>query len=153
MMAVVQRRGIRQTTGGARWSLLVLIGFVGMLPVWWALLGQLLEHREAYTACSSGAPPGTVGSLENLRFHADSTFLPAGRRCVYDMADGSTQAWQTGWPSTIWALSGTGVCLLVLVVCWLSWRRMSPMQRMLVHVAAGLAVLGWVAIASFAALN
>lgn len=153
MMAVVQRRGIRQATGGARWSLLVLIGFVGMLPIWWALLGQVWEHREAYTACSGAAPSGTAGNLENLRFRSDSTFLPAGRQCVYEMEDGSTQVWQTGWPATIWALIGTGMCLFILVVCWLSWRRMSPMQRMLIHIAAGLAVLGWAAIAWFAALN
>lgn len=133
--------------------LLVVAGFIGALPVWMALFGQVLDAHEVDTECAAGAPSGAAKLGEEFLFDIERTFFPAGRQCIYDMQDGSVLAIQTGWTSTIWALGGTALCVLATVIAWVVWRRISGMQRLWVHIALLFVTVGWAAIARFAALG
>lgn len=137
----------------AGWWFLLTAAFAGMSLVWAALLNQYWLSRDAYTACAANPPPGAQLIGDTLSVTIDRTFFPAGRQCLYDMQDGSVTIIQTGWPISIWALIGTAICLLIVVITWIVRRRMSIMQRLLAHVALLFTALGWASIALFAGLG
>ncbi|MBC6495410.1 hypothetical protein [Microbacterium sp. 4-7] len=143
----------QDTSSTVRGWLLVAAGFLGMLPVWGALVSQYVDARDAYTDCAADAPTGATLVGDTYRFAVERTSFPAGRQCIYDMQDGTLVTTQSGWTPTIWAIAGTVVCVAAVVVIWLLWRRTAAMQRLLVHVALVFAALGWVSIAWFASLG
>jgi amino acid transporter len=95
-------------TSTAWWALL-LLAVLGVFTVAAAAISQGADAgTDVMDSCWASDLPDGVEPHDNTLRTVEITFMPAGRLC--DWEAGETQ---TGWPTTIAALIGTAVALVV----------------------------------------
>jgi hypothetical protein len=95
-------------TSTAWWALL-LLAVLGVFTVAAAAISQGADAgTDVMDSCWASDLPDGVEPHDNTLRTVEITFMPAGRLC--DWEAGETQ---TGWPTTIAALIGTSVALVV----------------------------------------
>ena len=91
------------------WWVLLLLAVLGVFTVAAAAISQGADAgTDVMDSCWASDLPGGVEPHDNTLRTVEITFMPAGRLC--DWEAGETQ---TGWPTTIAALIGTAVALVV----------------------------------------
>lgn len=91
------------------WWVLLLLAVLGVFTVAAAAISQGADAgTDVMDSCWASDLPDGVEPHDNTLRTVEITFMPAGRLC--DWEAGETQ---TGWPTTIAALIGTSVALVV----------------------------------------
>lgn len=91
------------------WWVLLLLAVLGVFTVAAAVFSQGADAgTDVMDSCWASDLPDGVEPHDNTLRTVEITFMPAGRLC--DWEAGETQ---TGWPTTIAALIGTSVALVV----------------------------------------
>ncbi|HZU94280.1 MAG TPA: hypothetical protein VFF85_11700 [Microbacterium sp.] len=91
------------------WWVLLLLAVLGVFTVAAAAISQGADAgTDVMDSCWASDLPDGVEPHDNTLRTVEITFMPAGRLC--DWEAGETQ---TGWPTTIAALIGTAVALVV----------------------------------------
>lgn len=90
------------------WLIAILLTVLCVLPVLNMALSQYTDRGSNVEAvCLISQQPDGVSDDEVPLESSAITWMPAGRRCVFEAADGGTIAVQTGWPATLVGLAST----------------------------------------------
>lgn len=91
------------------WWVLLLLAVLSVFPVAAAAISQAADAgADVIDSCWASELPAGVEPHDDTLRRVEITVVPAGRMC--DWEAGETQ---TGWPTTIAALIGTAVALVV----------------------------------------
>lgn len=97
------------TRTSTTWWVLLLLAVLSVFPVAAATISQGVDAgSDVIDSCwASDLPDGVVPHDNTLRT-VEITFIPAGRLCDWEAGDT-----QTGWPTTIAALIGSVIAVVV----------------------------------------